>query len=220
MRRSPTVLAAICAVMFLAAPALAHVTVQPTEALMGSFARFVVRVPTERPDASTIKVEVQFPPLTFVSFQDVPGWKRTVKMRELDEPMEVFGEEITEVVATVTWEGGKIEPGEFHEFGFSARMPEEKTTLEFPAIQTYDSGEVVQWTGPADSETPAARLDVLDLGAAEDEGELAVLARLNRAAAQEGQEKAGASGTAAVLGWIGIALGATALAVALVRRRS
>src|SRR5919106_6948518 len=94
----------------IADPAFAHVTVQPNEAVAGSFARFVVRVPNERDDASTIKIELQLPPLAFVSFQDVPGWERSVEMVTLDEPIEAFGEELTEVVGTVTWEGGAIEP--------------------------------------------------------------------------------------------------------------
>jgi Domain of unkown function (DUF1775) len=56
----------------------------------------------------------------------------------------VLGEQVTGVVGTVTWQGGAIEPGEFAEFGFSARPPDEPGTLEFPAIQTYDSGEMVR----------------------------------------------------------------------------
>lgn len=39
-----------------AAAASAHVTVQPDEAVVGSFSRFVVRVPNERDDASTTAV--------------------------------------------------------------------------------------------------------------------------------------------------------------------
>lgn len=161
-----------------ASPALAHVTVQPNEAVVGSFSRFVVRVPNERPDASTVRVEVEFPPLAFVSFQPKDGWQRDVEEEAFDEPIEVFGNEITEGVTSVTWRGGEIGPGEFEEFGFSARMPDEPGELEFRASQHYDSGEVVEWTGPADGEEPAARVAVYDIGAGEDEGELAVLARV------------------------------------------
>src|SRR5919106_2744781 len=190
----------------MALPAFAHVTVQPNEAVAGSFARFAVRVPTEREDASTIKIELQLPPLAFVSFQDVPGWERSVEMVTLDEPIDAFGEELTEVVGTVTWEGGEIEPNEFQEFGFSAALPEEPTTLEFPAIQTYSSGEVVRWIGPPDSEEPAALVETVDLGAEEDQGELAVLAELaagsheDEEAAASGDEDEGSSTLALILG--------------------
>jgi uncharacterized protein YcnI len=219
MRRLLTTLTVVLAVLAVAGPAAGHVTVQPTEALVGSFARFVVRVPNERPDASTIEVEVQLPPLAFVNFQDVAGWERTVEMTTLDEPLEVFGEEITEVAGSVRWSGGEIEPAEFQEFGFSARMPDAPATLEFPAIQTYDSGEVVRWIGPPDAETPAALLHGIDIGAGEGENQLAVLAEV--AAKQEALAKdAGSGDLGVILGWIGIGLGGLALALTLLRRRA
>jgi uncharacterized protein YcnI len=217
MRRS-TPLLAIVAIVLSASPAFAHVTVQPNESTPGAFARFVVRVPNERADASTTKVEVEFPDLFFVSFMDVPGWTRTVEMRELDEPAEVFGEEVTEVVGIVTWSGGEVQPGEFMEFGFSARMPEETTTLEFPAIQTYDSGEVVRWIGPPDAEEPAARVHVLDIGAGGDEGELAVLADL-RSSVTSVEDQPDTT-LPLILSVIGVVLGGFALALALNRRRA
>jgi len=229
MRKLLVMWSSVLVVLVAAGPALAHVTVQPTEGVIGSFSRFVVRVPTERDDASTIRIEVQFPPLASVSFQDVTGWERTVEMQTLDEPLEVFGEEVTEAVGTVTWEGGEIEPGEFQEFGFSARMPEEETTLEFAAIQTYDSGEVVRWIGPEDSDAPAARVATVDLGSEEGQGELEILAELNSGGESSG-EGGSAEGEATsaesdstfplILGWVGVGLGAIALLVALTRRRA
>lgn len=180
--RTKIVSTAVIALVMSAAAAQAHVTVQPTEATAGSFARFVVRVPNERDNAATTKIEVQLPEtLESVSFQPKAGWTRTVQGK------------------TVTWEGGRIEPGEFDEFGFSTRMPDEATTLVFPAVQTYSNGEVVRWIGPADAEEPAGRVTVV-------------------AASEEGEE-GDASDTGTVLGIVGIAFGALALGVALVRRR-
>jgi len=209
-------IAALCAagVLVLAAPALAHVTVQPNEAVVGAFSRFVVRVPNERDDAGTTKVTVQLPPLAFVSFEPKEGWKRTTKTIEFDEPIEVFGEEITEGVGSVTWSGGGIGPGEFDEFGFSARMPDAETALTFEAVQTYSSGEVVEWTGAPESEEPAALVNVYDIGAGESEGQLAVLARLNEAAAA-GTEDTGAEAEAADDGDTSDSLGLVVAGVAL-----
>jgi uncharacterized protein YcnI len=219
--------AAAVTLVAAAAPALAHVTVQPDEAVAGSFARFVVRVPNERDDASTTAVQVELPPLAFVSFEAAPGWERTVEMTTPEEPLEVFGDQITEVVGTVTWEGGAIAPGEFAEFGFSARMPDEPGTLEFPAVQTYDSGEVVRWIGPPDSEEPVALVDVVDLGAEEGQGQLAVLAELNTgsheeetAAGSEDDDDDGSTTLALILGALGAGLGAIALVVSLAKRRA
>ncbi len=62
--------------------------------------------------------------------------------------MEVFGEEVTEVVDTVTWTGGEIAPGEFDTFSLSVGvLPEDVDELAFPAIQIYSGPEAeeVAW---------------------------------------------------------------------------
>ena len=60
------------------------------------------------------------------------------------------GNQITEAVSTVTWEGGRIEAGQFEEFQCrSACCPMRAgTTFAFPAVQTYDNGDVVRWIDP------------------------------------------------------------------------
>ena len=213
MRRTVILLALVVAVSPI--PALAHVTVQPTEATAGSFARFVVRVPNERDDAATTKVEVQLPEaLTSVRFQPKAGWTRTAERKDLAQPIEVSGERVTQYVASVTWEGGRIEPGEFEEFGFSARVPDDPATLAFPALQTYSSGEVVRWIGPPDSEEPAGQLRTVRLAQGEEQpGQLELLAQLARDDDDDGID------LGVVLGAVGTALGALALAVAASRRR-
>jgi hypothetical protein len=118
------------------------------------------RVPNERDNAGTTQITVRFPEgLTFVSFQPKPGWKRSVEMETLAEPIAVFGEEVTERIASVTWRGGGINPSEFEEFGVSFRVPETPGgSLIFPAPQTYSNGEVVRWIDPdPGAETPARR---------------------------------------------------------------
>ncbi|HEV2757456.1 MAG TPA: YcnI family protein [Actinomycetota bacterium] len=205
-------------VAVLAPAAAAHVTVQPNEAISGTFSRFVVRVPNERPDADTTKVVVNMPPLTFVSFEPKDGWKRKVEMVELDEPIDAFGQEITEAVGSVTWKGGRIGPGEFLEFGFSARMPDGEETLTFEALQTYTGGEVVEWTGAADSETPAATVTTYDLGLGEGEGEIALLAELaSDDGAEDDDDDEEGSGMGAILGGFALLVALIALVLALRR---
>src|SRR5919108_5495091 len=136
------VLAAALALV-LAPTAAAHVTVNPCEWEAGGFARFAVRVPNERDGADTTRVEMKLPDKVLsASFQPVEGWRRTVKMRRLDPPVEVEGERVTEKIDSVTWSGGRIRPGEFQEFGISFQVPEEAgSELVFPAVQTYSNGE-------------------------------------------------------------------------------
>jgi periplasmic copper chaperone A len=156
-------LSAVAAALLFTSAAAAHVTLNPNEWEAGGFARFAVRVPNERTNADTIEVTVRFPQsIISASFQPKPGWKRSIEMEPLDEPVEEEGEQITEHIASVTWSGGKIAPGEFEEFGVSFRVPETPgEDLVFPAIQTYSNGEVVRWIGPPDSETPAPTVAVL-----------------------------------------------------------
>lgn len=159
MRFKLAFLAALVAALAAASIASAHVRLDPATVPAGSFSRFVVRVPTELPDASTVKVSVQLPPgLAFVNFQPKPGWKRTVTIEKLATPLKLYGETITERIATVTWTstGAKIGPGEFDEFGMTAAMPAKAgLKLSFPATQTYSNGKIVRWIGPADADTPA-----------------------------------------------------------------
>jgi uncharacterized protein len=159
----------------LAAPAVAqaHVTIQPPEAPAGAFTRMEVRVPNERDDAGTTKVQVQMPDgFASVSYESVPGWAVKVTKEEAPEPIELHGEEVTEQVDTVTFTGdgkqGIIKPGEFRDFGISVRTPEGEAgdTLTFKALQTYEGGEVVRWIGAEDSDSPAP---IVTLTAAEEE---------------------------------------------------
>jgi uncharacterized protein YcnI len=128
--------------------ASAHVTANPNEAEAGGFAKVSFRVPNERPE-STVSISVKMPedhPIGHVSVRPVPGWTADVQMRTLDEPINVFGEDITEVVDTITWTGSQIDPGQFQEFEVSmGPLPEEPGVLYFPTIQLYDGGEEVAW---------------------------------------------------------------------------
>jgi periplasmic copper chaperone A len=221
MRSATAVAAAAVATLVFAAVASAHVTVNPPEWEAEGFARFAIRVPTERPNAATTKVSMKLPEgVFFVSFQPKPGWKREVKMAKLDEPVEVSGDEVTERVDTVTWTGGRIKPGEFDEFGMSLRMPEQEgQELAFPTVQTYSSGEVVRWIGEADSEEPAPRVKVLAAAAEEDASAAATPEATPAPAAQEDDGGSDTLAVAAlVVGAAGLVAGIAALT--LTRRRA
>jgi uncharacterized protein YcnI len=165
------VAAAVAAALALPAAAEAHVTLQPPTAPADGYTRLDVRVPNERDDAGTVKVDLRLPPgFAFASYEPRPGWKVTVKREKLEEPIELEGgEEADEGVSQITWSGGRIGPGEFVDFGLSLRMPkgEAGDKLTFKALQTYENGEVVRWIGPEDAEEPAP---VVTLTAAASDG--------------------------------------------------
>jgi hypothetical protein len=95
--------------------------------------------------------------------------------------------------------------------------------MEFKAIQTFDSGEVVRWIGPADAEQPAAHVTGFDLGLEEGEGDLAAMADLRdqvaaleaRPASSEADE---GSDLGVILGGGALVLAVVALGIALARR--
>lgn len=162
--RTTIALVVLATTLVVTSAASAHVTLQPTQVAPGDFTRLDVRVPNERDDAGTTKVEVQFPAgFIFVSTEPVPGWTAKIAKRKLAKPVEAFGEEQTEEVDTVTWTGdgeiGIVKPGEFVDFGLSVGIPDAPgDTLTFKALQTYAGGEVVRWIGPPDSDEPAPQV--------------------------------------------------------------
>jgi uncharacterized protein YcnI len=208
--------AALAATLTLVPAAAAHVTLQPEEAPAGGFTRLDVRVPTERDNASTKKVDVQFPPgFLFVSTEPVPGWNSEITMRKLDKPVEQFGEQITEEVDRITFtaDGEGIGPGQFQDFGLSLGVPDKAgSTLTFKAVQTYSNGEVVRWIGPPDSESPAPQVK---LTAAEEEGGAAQpAAEQPQAPAAEENDDSGSdtlSIIALIVGGLGLVAGLAAL---------
>jgi periplasmic copper chaperone A len=207
---------ALVGVLALAAPtaAGAHVTLQPSEAAAEDFVVFDVRVPNERDDAATTKVDVQFPPgFAFASYEPVPGWLVQMQTEKLDKPLTSHGEKITEQVARVTWtaEGEKagIQPGQFLDFPISVQIPGEAgETLTFKALQTYENGEVVRWIGAPDSDDPAPQVMVTEgdeehgAAAADDEAEVD----------DSDEDGNGLAIAALIVGALGLLLGGAALA--------
>ncbi|MEV6962615.1 YcnI family protein [Streptomyces sp. NPDC051207] len=223
------------AVLALSGPALAHVSVQPEgEAAKGGYAVVNFKVPNERDNASTTKLEVTFPtdhPLASVMPQAVDGWKIEVTRSKLDKPLELHGRKITEAVSKVTWtaDGKGVQPGYFQKFPVNiGALPEDADELVFKALQTYSSKEVVRWIevpqeGQEEPEHPAP---VLELSDAEEDG------HSDDASAEETSDDAadtekagdvenaaasddagdGTDTTARVLGIAGIVLGAAGVA--------
>ena len=110
----------------------------------GSFTRLDVRVPNERDDASTTKVEVQLPDgFASASYEPVPGW--TVKVtngpagQRRSRPTTARSPRASSrsrgrPTATTT----AIPPGAFQDFGLSVQVPGKAgDKLEFKALQTY-----------------------------------------------------------------------------------
>jgi uncharacterized protein len=207
-----------------ATAAQAHVTLAPKEVPAEAFTVLDVRVPNERDDASTVKVEVQMPPgVVGVSYEAVPGWTTKVAKQKLDQPIETPDGPITEAVSTVTWTGsgkgdGAIAPGQFGDFPISLQIPGKAgDVLTFKALQTYSNGEVVRWIGSPTSDEPAPTVTVTAANA-----EVPAAATPAPAAATDESDDSGSSDGLAIAALVVGALGLLAGVGALIagRRRS
>ncbi|MEZ3181140.1 YcnI family protein [Streptomyces pimonensis] len=237
--------AAGAAVLAVSTPCFAHVTVQPeSEAAKGGYAVVGFKVPNERDNASTTKLEVTFPtdhPLASVMPQPVEGWDVEVTRSKLDKPLETHGKKINEAVSKVTWtaKGDGIEPGFFQKFPVSVgTLPEDADELVFKALQTYSNKEVVRWIevpqeGQEEPDHPAPVLTLSEAsedghshGTADDETSDDTAAAGNASVETSASDDEGGSGgtdtTARVLGVVGIVVGAVGVAYGMLagRRRT
>jgi uncharacterized protein YcnI len=201
--------AAIAAVAFFAtaAPAAAHVTLQPAASRPAELQRYTVYVPTER-KAPTTAVRIRVPAgVDFALVEPAPGWTARV-VRQGD------------TISELRWTGGNIGVDQYAELHFIVRNPVRAGTVTWPALQTYGDGKVVRWIGSPDSDEPAPRVKVsesapvVDAVATHGQAEPAAGAPAARAAPTVVEKKSGNGLSVAAL-----AVAVAALGVALIRRR-
>jgi periplasmic copper chaperone A len=207
-------------VLALPAGAGAHVRLQPEEAAAGAYTVLHVNVPNESPDKATTKVVVEFPPgFTYALEQPVAGWSADVKMTKAAKAA-IGGQTIPARVSRITWtaqsEEAEIQPDQFLDFPIAVQIPATVgERLTFKALQTYEGGEVVRWTGGPGSEAPAPQILVTEAG-----GEQQAAAGENRS----GDENSGSDGdglaiVALIIAILGLLAAGAALALSLLRAR-
>jgi periplasmic copper chaperone A len=221
---------ALVAAGALACPAVAqaHVSLHPNTVPTGSFATLDIRVPNEETRANTAKLVVQMPPgFTDASIGDVPGWTAKVATHKLAKPVKTDDGLQTEGVSKITWIGtgslGKIPPRDFQSFPISVEIPGKPgSVLTFKTLQYYDSGKIVRWIGPPDSETPAPTVDVTAPGGVLEDvaGGEAGPAGVGPTASTTDSSDGGSSDTLAIIALIVGALGLVAGGAALIRGRA
>lgn len=160
MRLSKVLAVVVCLSLATTSVAWAHVVVSPEEVPAGEYEKMVVTVPTEK-EIPTTEVRAEVPEGFIVSgVQPVPGWEHEF-------------EEEGGVVTAIVWSGCEIGPQEFQEFALQAQTPEEAGEFSWGAIQTYEDGSTVEWTGPEDSEEPASVIRVQAASSAQEEEQVA-----------------------------------------------
>ncbi|MGI5237307.1 YcnI family protein [Dactylosporangium sp. CA-139066] len=219
--------AAVTAALVFPAMASAHVTVNPNTAVQGGYTKVTFRVPTERDDASTTKLEVAIPtdkPIVSVGLKPVQGWTAATETTKLATPIKSGeGDEITEAVSKITWTAtdpnAAIKPHQFQEFDVSLGPLPQTDQIVFKALQTYSSGEVVRWidepSAGGEAEHPAP---VLKLTKKSDTAASAPATAPTVAAGSSSSSSSG-NGTAIGLSIAGLVLGLAGLVVGFLAYR-
>lgn len=162
-------LAALAAALLVPTAAGAHVSVHPNAVPAGANATLDIRVPNEMDNATTTKLQVQFPPgFIGVSTQPPPGWTSKVQTSKLAKPVQTDDGPIDTQVSEVDWSAGSgagIPAGQFANFPISVALPGRPgQTLTFKTVQTYSNGKVARWIGAPGSDRPAPTIDVTAKG--------------------------------------------------------
>jgi uncharacterized protein YcnI len=215
-----TLLFALAAAVFPAA-ASAHVTANPTEAAADGFTMIGFRVPHGCEESDTTSLTVRIPQgVVSVAPQAVPGWRVATKTGKFAEPVESFGETITEGIVEVTWSGGVVPHDQFVDFGISMKMPNEPgETLWFPAVQRCEQGET-RWVkipveGQEEPDTPAPGVTLIAAGGGDAPAAQEPAEGGEAAAPAEADTDDDRTNAALGLGAAGLVAGLAALAVAL-----
>jgi uncharacterized protein len=227
MRRRTLAAAVAVAALAVPAAASAHVTLNPKEAAAGAYTVLDVRVPNERDNASTTKVEMRMPPgVAAVSYQAVPGWTVKVVKAKLAKPIQTDDGPITEGVSTLTWTADSpdaaIAPGQFGDFPIQMQIPGKAgDVLTFKALQTYSGGEVVRWIGSPDADEPAPTVAVTAATGDDSASHASTAAVATPAASADdaGDDDSGSSDSLAIVALVVGALGLLTGIVAIATRR-
>jgi uncharacterized protein YcnI len=226
VRAGVAAVAAVTAALAFPALASAHVTVNPNTAVQGGYTKVTFRVPTERDDASTTKVEVAIPtdkPIASVSTRPVQGWTAVTETSKLTTPIKTDdGDEITDAVSKITWTADAdsgIKPHQFQEFDVSLGPLPATDQIVFKALQTYSNGEIVRWidepAAGAEAEHPAP---ILKLSKAGTTTTAAATASAVPTATADSTDSS-SDDTAVVLGIAGLVLGLAGLLVGILAYR-
>jgi uncharacterized protein YcnI len=146
MRFRTSIAAAVAVSLFAAAPATAHITLDPGEAPTDGYATLQLQVPHGCDGSATKAVRVQIPKSVPSATPQVhPGWEVTTKEGPKD-PVELHGETVSRGVEEIAWTATDAEPlpdDRLDLFGMSVKLPAGKAgdAVYFPTVQQCVKGE-------------------------------------------------------------------------------
>jgi uncharacterized protein YcnI len=156
LRGSAVAVFTTVALLGVAVPASAHVTVAADDATKSADdATLTFRVPNERDDAVTMKLDITFPtrnPIASVKPEPKTGWTVTMKTVKFNPPIKTDDGTITsgvgEVVYTASSKAFGIPINQADAFAILVGPLPDTDSVAFPTVQTYSNGQVVSWVEP------------------------------------------------------------------------
>ena len=129
------------AMLFVSAPAFAHVGISPRESKLGATETYTLRVPSEG-GMTTVSVVLDVPDgVTVMSVTAPEGAKHEEKK---------VGDRIVQVTWTV-----EIKAGASAQLSFVAKNPAQGETISWKVHQKYSDGMTSDWVGAAGTCAPA-----------------------------------------------------------------
>jgi len=147
-----------------AQPAVAEVTLTPSEGVQGAAAEVAFGVSEDRAPAHTTKIQVVMPdanPVAEVYPLSTDAWAPLMAYRTLSTALPgVHGAQSDSVVSAITWTRvaapAAVTAADVNELRISLGPLPQRADLRFLVVQTYSDGVVKRWTNPVMTLTPPA----------------------------------------------------------------
>lgn len=218
------------ALLAVAAPlsASAHVSLETNTATPGTFDTLTFRVPNESAaGATTTRLAITLPSddglLASVEYLPVPGWTTQLITTKLAKPIVHGDATTTEAVTQVIWSatpGSELGAGALGVFKLFVGPIPKVGSITLPIEQGYSDGSIASWNGATGSEHPAPVLYVTDAPVVDHDPDSAPVTQVTSDAGAAASGGGRQDVVARALGGAGLVLGAVALVIALLGRRS
>lgn len=154
-----------------ASVAMAHVTLEQTEAFAGTYYKAVLRVGHGCEGSATRAITVRLPAgVLGAKPMPKPGWTLDIRGQKAALPTDSLGQQATHPAAEISWRANSpadyLDDAHYGEFVLRARLPGTPGLLWFKVLQTCAEGQIDWAQVPAsgrstkDLKTPAALLEV------------------------------------------------------------
>lgn len=145
--KTVNVAAALGCLLAFATPAMAHITLEVSEAAVGGGYKAVFRVPHGCKGSPTTKVRIQIPEgVIAVKPQPKAGWTLDIVKGKYAKTYKVYGHDVSEGAKEITWTGN-LPDDYYDEFVLNAFLAADlpaETTMYFPVVQECAEG-VERW---------------------------------------------------------------------------